>query len=127
MRISKEELKILCEIQWDDEIHQSKLFDSKKPEYKYKILHRKNVYKVDNQEHTIKIISTNDDRDQIYRLEFSSSDLKKLFNKDENNEFFFIYFKDNKWYFKDKENDIHILSKAETKEINGMLVDIYKN
>lgn len=127
MRLTWNELKILCESSWDDEIHQSKLFDSEKPEYKFQIFHRKSVYKVDNQDHTIKVISTTNDKNPIYRLEFKSSDLKKIFDKNKIDDFLRINFKDNKGYFKDSEGNITtVLSKTETKEINWALVDIYK-
>jgi len=80
MLLSKKELIEIAEPRENDEVHQSRLLDSKNPKYSYNILLKKKNFTVKPGINFV-VISTNEDRNPIYRFRFSWKELMDLFEK----------------------------------------------
>lgn len=78
MLLSKKELLEIAEPRENDEVHQSKLLDSSNLKYSYKILLKKNNFTVKPGINFV-VISTNEDRNPVYRFRFSWKELMNLF------------------------------------------------
>ena len=109
MLLRKDELLNLARASEQDEVHQSRLFDYKWMGYDYRLFHKKYAFKIDWWWSVI-IISTNEDRDPVYRLVIPCLKFKELaeiaHKKDwTDSEYIKILFKDNKafWVCWDKD------------------------
>ena len=80
MLLSKKELMDIAEPRENDEVHQSRLLNPKNSKYNYKVLLKKNNFKVKPNVNFV-IVSTNEDRIPIYRFRFSWNWLLNLFNE----------------------------------------------
>ena len=109
MLLKKDELMNLAKAREHDEVHQSRLFDYKWNQYDHRLFHKKYAFKIDGWGSVI-IISTNEDRNPIYRLEIPCQKFKNLaemsHKKDwTDNDYIKIFFKNNKafWCCWDKD------------------------
>lgn len=78
MLLLKEELLEIAEPRENDEVHQSRLLVSNSPKYSYKILLKKNNFTAKPGINFV-VISTNEDRNPIFRFRFSWKELMDLF------------------------------------------------
>ena len=80
MLLSKKELLEIAEPRKNDEVHQSRLLDHSNPRYSYQVLLKKNNFTVKPGINFV-IISTNEDRNPIYRFRFTWKELMDLFEE----------------------------------------------
>ena len=110
MLLSKEEIVKLANAKWNVEIHQSKLHNYKRLWYEYNLFHSKSAFKLAEWTSKVIIISTNDDRKPIYRLDIPCDDFKELLKKWNNKDWSYdskirISFKDNKAFLECRDKD----------------------